>query len=81
MSGELSDQERLLDRALDGDREALVALFDQYRKQLRQMVRLRLDRRLQGRVAPSDVLQEAFWDVENQLKTFADRRDEMSFFL
>ena len=81
LSGELSDQERLLDRALEGDRVALVALFDQYHKQLRQMVRLRLDRRLQGRVAPSEVLQEAFLDAENQLKTFADRRGEMSFFL
>ena len=34
-----------------------------YRDRLRRMVRLRLDRRLQGRIDPSDVLQDAYLDV------------------
>jgi hypothetical protein len=38
-------------------------LFGRYRDRLRAMVRLRLNRRLQGRVDPSDVLQEAYLEV------------------
>ena len=34
-----------------------------YRDRLRRMVKLRLDRRLHGRVDPSDVLQEAYLDA------------------
>ena len=53
-------------RAAAGDQEALAFLFHRHRKRLRQMVRLRLDRRLQGRVDPSDVLQEAFLDLDRE---------------
>lgn len=45
-----------------GDSEAFARLFDRYRGRLRRMVKLRLDRRLQGRIDPSDVLQEAYLD-------------------
>ncbi len=45
------------------DAQALAALFGQYRERLRQMVRLRLDRRLYGRIDPSDVLQEGYIDL------------------
>lgn len=37
------------------------------------MVRLRLDRRLQGRLDASDVLQEAFLDVQKKAADFAQR--------
>src|SRR5882724_9380633 len=46
-----------------GDERALVELFEQCRARLRRMISLRLDRRLQGRVDPSDVLQEAQVEV------------------
>jgi len=72
--------EDLLRRASDGEAAALAALFGHYRKRLRQMVHLRLDRRLQGRVDPSDVLQEAYLDVAEQLPHYA-KKPEMSFFL
>jgi RNA polymerase sigma-70 factor, ECF subfamily len=75
-----ADDERLIDRASGGDGVALAELFDRYRKRLRQMVRLRLDRRLQGRVDPSDVLQEAYLDVAQQLPHYLCKR-EMPFFL
>lgn len=80
-SGLNNETEKLLTAALDGDEAALAALFDQYRRRLRQMVRLRLDRRLQGRVDPSDVLQEAFLDVTRQLPAYASQKDDMPFFL
>ena len=74
------DDERLIDRAGEGDLAALAELFGRYRKRLRQMVRLRLDRRLQGRVDASDVLQEAYLDVAQQLPHYLVKR-EMPFFL
>src|SRR5580692_9683160 len=75
-----SDDERLIGCAAEGDRTALAELFGRYRPRLRQMVRLRLDRRLQGRVDPSDVLQEAYLDVAGQLPHYLRKR-EMAFFL
>jgi RNA polymerase sigma-70 factor (ECF subfamily) len=59
-SGDFDD---LLERVQRGDEQALVALVTRYRDRLRRMVRLRLDRRLQGRLDPSDVLQDAYLDV------------------
>jgi RNA polymerase sigma-70 factor (ECF subfamily) len=61
----------LLSRARVGDERAVGALFEHYRGRLRQMVRLRLDRRLAGRVDPSDVLQEAYLDVGRRLPEYA----------
>ena len=74
------DEERLIDLAGQGDLAALAELFGRYRKRLRQMVRLRLDRRLQGRVDASDVLQEAYLDVAQLLPHYLTRR-EMPIFL
>jgi RNA polymerase sigma-70 factor, ECF subfamily len=74
------DEVRLIRRAADGDGAALAELFGRYRKRLRQMVRLRLDRRLQGRVDPSDVLQDAYLDIAHQLGHYVSK-PEMSFFL
>jgi RNA polymerase sigma-70 factor (ECF subfamily) len=53
----------LLSRARGGDGRAVADLFERHRSRLRRMVRLRLDRRLHGRVDPSDVLREAAADV------------------
>ena len=56
-------------RSNDDERD-LVNMFTQHRARLRRMVRLRLDRRLQGRVDPSDVLQEAHLDVARRAKEY-----------
>ena len=53
-----------------GDRQALAALFDQYRDRLRRMVELRLDPRLRARLDASDVVQEAFLDVARDLDAY-----------
>ena len=53
-----------------GDELALIALFEQSRARLRRMVRLRLDRRLQGRVDPSDVLQDAHIEVAKRAREY-----------
>jgi RNA polymerase sigma-70 factor (ECF subfamily) len=61
----------LLCRATAGDSAALGELFAHYRARLRQMVRLRLDRRMAGRLDPSDVLQEAYLDVAHRFPEYA----------
>jgi RNA polymerase sigma-70 factor (ECF subfamily) len=70
----------LLRRAKAGDAAALAALFAHYRERLRQMVRLRLDRRLYGRLDPSDVLQEAYLDVARRFPEYA-ATPTVSFYL
>ena len=65
---ELEDQLR---RLAAGDQQALAELFARYRDRLRRMVKLRLDRRLQGRVDASDVLQDAYLDVAQRAAEYA----------
>jgi RNA polymerase sigma-70 factor, ECF subfamily len=81
VDAESEEEDALIRRAAAGDREALAVLFHRHRKRLRQMVRLRLDRRLQGRVDPSDVLQEAFLDLAEKLPDYARQRSEIPLFL
>jgi RNA polymerase sigma-70 factor (ECF subfamily) len=63
--------EELLRRAKAGDTAALGELFAHYRDRLRKMVRLRLDRRVAGRLDPSDVLQDAYLDVTRRFPGYA----------
>jgi RNA polymerase sigma-70 factor, ECF subfamily len=77
---EPSEDAELLRRLQDGDRQALAALFARYRGRLKRMVRLRLDRRLQGRLDPSDVLQEAYLDAARRADEYA-ANPAMPFFL
>lgn len=72
--------EVLLERVRNHDAEAVAEIFAHYRDRLRRMVRLRMDRRLQGRVDPSDVLQEAYLDVSARAAEYS-ARPEMPFFL
>ena len=71
MPGDASDDKVLLERALGGDCGALAELFERHRGRLEQMVRLRMDRRLQGRLDPSDVVQEAYLDVARRFREYA----------
>src|SRR4051812_42135716 len=80
MSNEPATTDELVRRAAGGDEEALAELFASCRARLRRMVGLRLDRRLQGRVDPSDVLQEAYIDLARKLPGYASK-PPMPFFL
>jgi RNA polymerase sigma-70 factor, ECF subfamily len=57
----------LLDRLQAGDQLALGELFSKYRDRLGRMIQFRLDGRLKGRIATSDVLQEAYIDALKRL--------------
>jgi RNA polymerase sigma-70 factor (ECF subfamily) len=64
------DTTELLERAGRGDAEAMGELFSRHRDRLRRMIQLRLDRRLQGRIAPSDVLQESYVEMARALAAY-----------
>ena len=74
-----NDIDNLIQLATNGDENALANLFDRYRSQLRGMIAFRMDSRLQGRVDPSDVLQEAYIDLAKKLPEF--EKKGMSFFV
>jgi len=80
--GEIStNHEELFRRVALGDEAALAELFGAHRERLKRLVRLRLDRRLQRRVDPSDVLQEAYFDLARKLPAYAKKKTPMPFFL
>ena len=62
------------------DSDALARIWGRYSDRLLRVVRLRLDRRLQGRVDPTDVLQEAFLDFQGRLPDYLIQPD-MPLFL
>jgi RNA polymerase sigma-70 factor, ECF subfamily len=68
------DTEELLDRAGKGDRLACQDLLARHRGRLRQMVALRIDRRMAARVDPSDVVQDALVDAAGQLSDYLVNR-------
>jgi len=64
------DREDLLTRARAGDAGALGALLELYRPYLTLLARLEVDRRLQGKADPADVVQDAFLDAARQFARF-----------
>src|SRR5437763_16715711 len=59
-----------LQKAAAGDDAAWSALLADHHDRLRRMVALRLDPRLQGRIAPSDVLQDTYLDAMAKLPAY-----------
>lgn len=66
-SGEMDS---LVERLTRGDPSALAELFERFGGPLRRMVACRLDVRLNGRLSPSDVLQEAYIDALKRVPHF-----------
>jgi len=80
MSAAPRTDEGLLDAARNGDEGALAVLVERHRDRLERMVQLRMDRRLQGRVDPADVVQETYLAVRGKFPQYsADPR--LPFFL
>ena len=80
MTENSSETEQLLRRAAAGDQASWGALLTRHRQRLRCMVALRLDRRLQGRIDPSDVIQEACLEASAQLADYL-QQPTLPFFL
>lgn len=70
----------LIGRAAEGDEAAQNELFSAHRDRLQRMIRLRLDRRVQGRLDSSDILQEAYIDVFRNLPRYVEA-PQTSFFI
>jgi RNA polymerase sigma-70 factor (ECF subfamily) len=80
MSEVANDSEHLLRRAANGDAEGWSKLVSGYQDRLRRMVAFRLDQRLQGRIDPSDILQEAYIEAWKHLADYL-REPTIPFFL
>src|SRR5262245_24539518 len=64
----------LLDEVHTGHRAALEHLLERYRPDLQAFVDGRLDPRLRTRVDPSDIVQEAQWEVVRRMDDYLARR-------
>lgn len=67
-----AETQELVRRASRGDHGALADLLGRHRKRLGRMVRTRMDPRVRSRVDPSDVIQEAFMTVSQQLAQYLE---------
>jgi RNA polymerase sigma-70 factor (ECF subfamily) len=70
----------LLDRAAAGDQASWGALLTRHQERLHRLVAFRMDRRLQGRLSPSDVLQEAYLEAWKHLSAYL-RQPTLPLFL
>lgn len=70
MTSEPSEETILVREAAAGDQQKLGVLLDRYRDRLRRMICLRLDRRLQGRVDASDIIQDAYLEASQRLPDY-----------
>ena len=70
----------LVERAAEGDEQAWQRLMSDHWPRLRRMVALRMDPRLQGRIDPSDVVQESYIDAARRLAEYA-KNPAMPFFV
>lgn len=80
MTDDANETQKLLDRVATGDREALNLLFGKYRGRLKRMIRLRINRKLQGRVDASDIIQDAWLEVSQRLDEYL-QDPKIPFFL
>jgi RNA polymerase sigma-70 factor (ECF subfamily) len=80
MSSQAGSSDSAITRLKRGDESALAPLFAAHRERLRRLVQFRLDRRLQRRLDASDVLQEAYLDARQRLRSFVDD-SRMSLFV
>ena len=76
----MADSDLYALRTADCTGRVLGELFQKHRTRLRRLVQLRLDRRVQGRLDPSDVLQEAYLEATGRVDEYV-RDPGMPFFL
>jgi RNA polymerase sigma-70 factor (ECF subfamily) len=68
------DTDQLLDRAGHGDPVAQQELLVRHRGRLRQLIAVRMDRRLAARIDPSDVVQDTLTEAVQRLADYLRRR-------
>jgi RNA polymerase sigma-70 factor (ECF subfamily) len=80
-SASTTDEEAWVRRAAAGDAEAREALFSRFDSKLRRMIRMRLDRRLQGRLDEADVLQEVYLQAVQRFPSYLEHGEQRPPFL
>lgn len=80
MENDSAREDQLLKRLRGGDEDALGELFSIFRERLKKVVHFRLDHRLKGRVAESDVLQDTYIRASQRLEHYLEK-PEMPFFV
>ena len=81
----MKDESQVIDALLESikkerDPDEMDVLFSRYSDRLLRMFRLRLDRRLNGRVDESDLLQEVYAEAYRRLPEYIDKR-QVPFFI
>ena len=64
--------EELLAQAKEGDDKAVNQLMDRHRNSLRQLVRMRLDQKIQRRIDVSDVVQDILVEANRRMQRYLD---------
>jgi RNA polymerase sigma-70 factor (ECF subfamily) len=67
---QVSHHPQLIRQARQGEDSALGNLFDSYRGYLTLLCRLQINRRLQGKLSASDVVQETFLEAQRDFPSF-----------
>jgi RNA polymerase sigma-70 factor (ECF subfamily) len=80
MTRDSSETNRLLELAAGGDNASWGTVLQRHEDKLRRMVGFRMDPRLQGRIDPSDVVQEVYLAASRSLADYL-RAPGMPFFL
>ena len=73
MNGSHEPESELLMRCAAGDGEAIDTILSQYRSRVKNMVAIRIDKRLAARVDPSDIVQEALTDAAQKLPEYCSQ--------
>jgi RNA polymerase sigma-70 factor (ECF subfamily) len=69
------EDKEILKRAIAGDESALNDLFGRHQDRLLRMVRLRINRRIQGRVDEADIVQEACLEASRKIDQYLSQPD------
>ena len=80
MTRDSSETNRLLELAASGDNASWGTVLQRHEDKLRRMVGFRMDARLQGRIDPSDVVQEVYLAASRSLPDYL-RQPAMPFYL
>jgi RNA polymerase sigma-70 factor (ECF subfamily) len=69
-----NDTDDLLQQVAEGDVSARGRLLQRHRSRLKEMIKLRMDRRLAARVDPSDVVQDSLAEADQKLEGYLRHR-------
>lgn len=64
------ETQQLIAQAKEGDKSAVNLLMDRHRNSLRQLIRMRLDQKIQKRVDVSDVVQDVLVEANRRLQRY-----------